>query len=66
LEKTDARASILRRFEERSSMARGRRVHVDENGGYDGVTDGLDSRGFMQVRTDAGLRVVMSATITAR
>jgi BirA family transcriptional regulator, biotin operon repressor / biotin---[acetyl-CoA-carboxylase] ligase len=66
LEETDARASILRRFEERSSMARGRRVHVDENGGYDGVTDGLDSRGFMQVRTDAGLRVVMSATITAR
>ena len=66
LEGGDAHRSILRRFEERSSMARGKRVHVDENDGYEGVTEGLDSRGFMQVRTDAGLRVVMSATMTAR
>jgi BirA family biotin operon repressor/biotin-[acetyl-CoA-carboxylase] ligase len=66
VEGADAHRSILRRFEERSSMARGKRVHVDENGGYEGVTEGLDSRGFMQVRTDAGLRVVMSATMTSR
>ena len=50
LEKPGAHESILRRFQERSSMVRGRRVHVEENGGFEGVTEGLDSRGFLQVR----------------
>jgi BirA family biotin operon repressor/biotin-[acetyl-CoA-carboxylase] ligase len=61
----DAHASILRRFEERSSLVRGRKVHVDENGGYEGVTEGLDARGFLQVRTAKGLHVVLSGTTSA-
>ena len=44
-----------RSFEERSSFARSRHVHVDEDGGYEGVTEGLDDRGFLLVRTDSGL-----------
>jgi BirA family transcriptional regulator, biotin operon repressor / biotin---[acetyl-CoA-carboxylase] ligase len=66
VESSEAKASILKRFEEHSSMARGRKVHVDEGGGYEGVTEGLDARGFLQVRTRDGLRVVMSATTMAR
>ena len=54
LEKPGAHESILRRFQERSSSARGRRVQVEENGGFEGVTEGLDPRGFLQVRTAGG------------
>jgi BirA family transcriptional regulator, biotin operon repressor / biotin---[acetyl-CoA-carboxylase] ligase len=61
-----ARKYILHRFEERSSYARRREVHVDEAGGYDGVTEGLDSRGFLQVRTSDGLRTVLSGGVRAR
>lgn len=60
------RGSILKRFEERSSYARRREVHVDEDGGYDGITEGLDERGFLQVRTDRGLRTVLSGGVRAR
>jgi BirA family biotin operon repressor/biotin-[acetyl-CoA-carboxylase] ligase len=58
-----AQASILRRFEEGSSSVRGRRVRVEENGGIEGVTEGLDARGFLQVRTPEGLRTVVSGTV---
>jgi BirA family transcriptional regulator, biotin operon repressor / biotin---[acetyl-CoA-carboxylase] ligase len=58
-----AHASILHRFQERSSMARGRQVLVEENGGFEGVTEGLDPRGFLQVRTAGGLRIVLSGTV---
>jgi BirA family transcriptional regulator, biotin operon repressor / biotin---[acetyl-CoA-carboxylase] ligase len=54
---------VIRRFEQRSSFARGRRVRVEESGGYQGVTEGLDSRGFLQVRTPQGLRVVLSGGV---
>jgi len=57
------RASILRRFEESSSSARGRKVSIEENGGIEGVTEGLDARGFLQVRTAEGLRTVVSGTV---
>jgi BirA family biotin operon repressor/biotin-[acetyl-CoA-carboxylase] ligase len=63
LTKPDARKSILRRFEERSSSARGRQVQVEENGGFEGVTEGLDPRGFLQVRTAQGMRTVLSGTV---
>ncbi len=63
LEKPGAHESILRRFQERSSMVRGRQVLIEENGGFEGVTEGLDSRGFLQVRTADGLRVVLSGTV---
>jgi len=63
LETRDAQAEILRRFEARSSSARGRQVRVEENGGFEGMTEGLDSRGFLQVRTPQGLRTVYSGTV---
>ena len=59
------RESILRRFAEHSSYVHGRRVHVEENGGFDGVTEGLDERGFLQVRTGQGLQTVLSGTVRA-
>ena len=58
-----ARDSILRRFQENSTTVRGQRVRVEENGGLEGVTEGLDARGFLQVRTAEGLRTVLSGTV---
>jgi BirA family biotin operon repressor/biotin-[acetyl-CoA-carboxylase] ligase len=60
---SDARREVLARFERESSYARGRRVHVDENGEYEGTTEGLDPRGFLQVRTAEGLRTVISGGV---
>jgi BirA family biotin operon repressor/biotin-[acetyl-CoA-carboxylase] ligase len=66
LDKPGAHDSILRRFAERSSSVQGAHVHVDEDGGFEGVTEGLDSRGFLQVRTAEGVRTVLSGTIRPR
>ena len=67
LEKPDARESVLKRFQERSSSVKDRRVFVDsEDGGYEGTTYGLDARGFLQVRTMQGLRIVLSGSIKLR
>ncbi len=63
LQKPGAHESILKRFQERSSSARGRQVQVEENGGFEGVTEGLDPRGFLQVRTAQGVRTVLSGTV---
>ena len=63
LAKPDARESILRRFEQKSSSVRGRAVQIEENGGFEGTTDGLDPRGFLRVQTAQGLRVVLSGTV---
>jgi len=65
LENSNARESILRRFTEHSSYARGCAVRIDENGRFEGVTEGMDSRGFLRVRTTQGLRTVLSGTVTA-
>jgi BirA family biotin operon repressor/biotin-[acetyl-CoA-carboxylase] ligase len=65
-ENADAHESILRRFSERSSSVRGASVEVDQDGGFEGVTEGLDSRGFLQVRTATGLRTVLSGTVRKR
>lgn len=54
---------IMRRIESRSSYSQGKLVHVDEDGGYNGITDGLDPRGFLRVRTDKGLRIVVSGSV---
>ena len=54
---------IMRRIESRSSYSQGKLVHVDEDGGYHGITDGLDPRGFLRVRTDKGLRIVVSGSV---
>ncbi|MGC2195357.1 MAG: biotin--[acetyl-CoA-carboxylase] ligase [Terriglobales bacterium] len=66
VEKPNARESILRRFADHSSFVRGKHVHIDENGGFDGVTEGLDARGFLQVRTSQGVRTVLSGTVRAK
>ncbi len=60
-----ARKSIFRRFEEKSSYARGRRVTVEEGNGYSGVTEGLDDRGFLKVRTEHGVRTVLHGGVRA-
>ena len=65
LQKPNAHESIVRRFEEHSSFARKRKVRIEENGGFEGVTEGLDSRGFLKVRTAHGLRTVLSGTVRA-
>lgn len=54
---------IIKRVESRSSYVNGKLVHVDEDGGFSGVTDGLDPRGFLRVRTDKGLRIVISGGV---
>jgi BirA family biotin operon repressor/biotin-[acetyl-CoA-carboxylase] ligase len=36
---------------------------VEENGGFEGVTEGLDPRGFLQVRAGHELRTVYSGTV---
>ena len=59
----EARQAILRRFQENSSSTRGQRVRVEDSGGIEGVTEGLDPRGFLQVRTASGLKTVLSGTV---
>ena len=46
--------SICVRFERGSTWVRGVRVRVEEEGGYTGVTDGLDVRGLLRVRLEDG------------
>ena len=60
-----ARSSVVKRFQDHSSSVRGCKVRVDDNGDprLEGVTEGLDARGFLQVRTAEGLRTVLSGTV---
>jgi len=58
-----ARGSVLERFEANSSSVRGRKVRIEDDGGLEGVTEGLDARGFLQVRTAEGVRTVLSGTV---
>ena len=60
-----ARQTLKEEFEKRSSWARGRHVRIDEAGGYEGVTEGLDERGFLRLRTGQGLRTVLSGNVRA-
>ena len=48
-------ARLLERFAEASSWVRGKRVKVEEGGGYTGLTYGLDGRGFLLVDGDDGV-----------
>jgi BirA family biotin operon repressor/biotin-[acetyl-CoA-carboxylase] ligase len=64
IEQADARQSILRCFAAQSSWVRGKQVRVEENGSrVEGITEGLDERGFLQVRTAQGLKTVFSGTV---
>jgi BirA family biotin operon repressor/biotin-[acetyl-CoA-carboxylase] ligase len=67
IEEPDARQSILRRFAEHSSWVREKQVRIEENGlRVEGTTEGLDERGFLQVRTAQGLQTVLSGTVRER
>jgi BirA family biotin operon repressor/biotin-[acetyl-CoA-carboxylase] ligase len=59
--------SICRRLEAGSTWIRGKRVRVEERGdgegGFTGVTEGLDARGFLRVRTADGMRTVLSGGV---
>ena len=59
----DARESILRRFQEHSSWTRGCAIQVEESNSFTGVTEGLNGRGFLQVRTLQGLQTIVSGTV---
>lgn len=63
LREPNANASILRRFTEHSSWVRGRHVFIEENPELEGVTEGLDERGFLRIRTQHGLKTVLSGTV---
>jgi BirA family biotin operon repressor/biotin-[acetyl-CoA-carboxylase] ligase len=55
---------LLDRFAASSSWVRGKRVRVEEAGGYTGVTTGLDARGFLRVAGDDGvLHTVISGGV---
>jgi BirA family biotin operon repressor/biotin-[acetyl-CoA-carboxylase] ligase len=62
-----ATESIIRRFEKCSSYARGADVTVHEQGGpelgYTGRTLGLDSRGFLKIQTDSGIKTLISGGV---
>jgi len=67
VEQPGAQQSILQRFAEQSSWVRGKQVRVEENGSrVEGTTEGLDERGFLQVRTAQGLRTILSGTVRAK
>lgn len=64
LEGIDAREAILRRFAASSSWTVGKSVRIEENGAaFSGVTEGLDSRGFLLVRNEKGVRTILSGTV---
>ncbi len=64
IEQKDASQSILRRFAEQSSWIQGKQVRIEENGSkIEGVTAGLDDRGFLQVRTSHGVQTILSGTV---
>jgi BirA family transcriptional regulator, biotin operon repressor / biotin---[acetyl-CoA-carboxylase] ligase len=67
VEDPEAREMILRSFAENSSWVYGKNIRIEENGkSFDGTTEGLDPRGFLQVRTSHGMRTVLSGTVRER
>jgi BirA family biotin operon repressor/biotin-[acetyl-CoA-carboxylase] ligase len=62
---TEARRAIIARFQQMSSLAHDRRVFVEEDGGYAGISAGLDDRGFLQVSSNHVMRTVFSGGVRA-
>ena len=61
---TAAQQALVQRVELQSTWARGKHVAVGEEHPFQGVTEGLDSRGFLRVRTpDGTLRTVLSGGV---
>lgn len=63
IEKPEARQSVLRRFEQYSPSVRGCKMRIEENGGFEGVSEGLDEGGFLRVRSGDAVRTVLSGTV---
>ncbi len=63
IEHPGGRGAILRRFEASSSMVRGRKVRVENDEKFTGISEGLDERGFLRVKTSAGMQTVISGTV---
>jgi len=59
----EAARSICERLEAGSTWIRGKRVLLEEGSGPAGVTEGLDARGFLLVRTAEGLQTVFSGGV---
>lgn len=53
---TENGPGVFARLAEASTWLRGKRVQVPEEGGYTGVTAGLDASGFLLVESDEGER----------
>ena len=67
LRRAPSHAGLLNRFAAASTWIHGKRVRVDEGGGYTGVTDGLDARGFLRIAGDDGiLHTVISGGVRAQ
>ena len=47
----------------RRAGLRGKRVRVAEGDGFEGLTEGLDPRGFLRVKTANGPRIVVSGGV---
>ena len=63
----DAQQSVLQRFAQNSSWIFGKKVRIEENGAsFEGTTEGLDPRGFLQVSTQHEVRTVLSGTVRER
>lgn len=56
-------ADIRSRLAANSTWIQGKTVTVTEADTFSGVTDGLDSRGFLRVRTPQGVRTVLSGGV---
>jgi BirA family biotin operon repressor/biotin-[acetyl-CoA-carboxylase] ligase len=57
-------STLLDRFTAASTWVRGKHVHVPEQGGYTGITAGLDPHGFLLVTaTDGTQRTVLSGGV---
>ena len=54
---------LLQRLPQMSTWVRGKKVQVPEQGGYVGVTAGLDAKGFLLVKTEQGMRTVLSGGV---
>jgi BirA family biotin operon repressor/biotin-[acetyl-CoA-carboxylase] ligase len=65
LESAHSAEALLERFEAASTWVRGKRVRVEEAGGYTGITAGLSPQGFLLVQTDEGPRTVLSGGVRA-
>ncbi len=60
----DPRPDLLQRFTEASTWVRGKRVRVSEQGGYTGVTAGLNADGYLLVAAEDGTeRTVISGGV---